>query len=1423
MPRRNAGKSSIGWKLLRLLLRVVGVVLLLVVLLLGFVLGTQTGLRAAVGLAEELAPQMITVGQVDGRVLGELTLGDVMLELPGLSVRVGHLHLDWQPGALLIGRLHIDDLTVADVDVVSTPKAKKEPFELPKQIRLPIEVDIQRLLVERLSIREKGAPENTAILLTRAELSATAESDRVDLRRLSAQLAQPEASATAAGKAQLTGDYPVDLKLDWRFRRPPALELSGAGSIGGTLAALDIHNRVEGAVVLTLDATVHDVLSAPSWRADMHLERLDLPAIVPDAPAVNVTARLDSSGDLNKGSVTGSLSGDAPDLPDVGKLSAKLDLAWAEQRLTLNTVRVDETGSGAMLDLTGHADLSGPTPAFDIHGAWERLRWPLAGKALVEAPLGKLDVVGDLDAFGYTLNAELYGANIPEARIDLSGNGSTKATRVDRLLVETLGGRIEAKGSAAWSPAVTWDIAVTAADIDPGLQVPGLDGKVALKADSRGGLEQGYGFDANIVTQLKAYPDAVMNLAGKGDLKQVQVDTLTVETLGGVIDGGGKLAWSPTPVWDLALTANDLDPGRQYPGLDGQVGFKLTSTGGLKQGFDFKVQGSAAVGDYPPAVVDIGGKGDAKAVQLEKLQIKALKGRIDGTGRVAWAPALSWDAALTLKDLDPGSLLAEWPGSIGGQVQSQGRMTDQGPDLSARISDVSGKLRGYPVRLDAALSMQGKNIRVENLTAGSGSTRLTADGSLADQQLDFRFDFTSPDLAALVPGGAGSLDANGKVGGTLAAPRVRLSFKGRDAEVSGQGIAAIDGSVDVGLGAGGDFNIDITGSNLVAGGQRFETLSVQGRGRMDSHSLKATLGGEALGVKLAVNGGLSPSFDYKGSLGELTLTTQTLGTWSLQRLAPLDYAGGAAKVGPLCLGNGAGSGACVGFEQPQAGRFEVSLNADRIDFNILNPLLPELLVMKGYVRADGRFRGEGNQLTGSARVEVPTGEVVLSLNDENKDKLTFSGTRLDVRAGANALDASFNLPLARVGGAQAEVTLPGFRLNSGSSQALRGNLRLNLSELSVISNLFPDIDNVTGNIEGDVRLAGTLGAPNLGGQLQARNLGLRLPLYGTTVSNGSLTATSRGASGFDLTGGANVGGGRLDLNGTVDLAGAKPAAQVSVRGKKLKVADSSEYFALLSLDMNVGVGPGGTAVRGQIDVPEARIKPRTVPAGAVEPSPDVVVETQSQQKQPLPLSIDVLAKLGEKVSIDAFGLRGLLRGQLRITKAPRGDQILGDGQLKIVDGTYRVTLPTLGVLTAIGKPLTIEQGVVVFAKTPISNPGLILNAQREGGDVTAGVRVLGTLRHPKLAFFSESNPELTQSQVTQYLITGIPPTRNAAADKRALAVGTYITPKIYMEYEGATSDANETIKMRYDLSNRIELQAETGGTQGADIFFKFEN
>jgi translocation and assembly module TamB len=174
-----------------------------------------------------------------------------------------------------------------------------------------------------------------------------------------------------------------------------------------------------------------------------------------------------------------------------------------------------------------------------------------------------------------------------------------------------------------------------------------------------------------------------------------------------------------------------------------------------------------------------------------------------------------------------------------------------------------------------------------------------------------------------------------------------------------------------------------------------------------------------------------------------------------------------------------------------------------------------------------------------------------------------------------------------------------------------------------------------------------------------------------------------------------------------------------------------------------------------------------------------------------------------------------------VLKNPAKDAILGDGQLAIIEGRYR--LSTGRALTgAIGKPLTIDPGFLNWAKSDIANPFMTLTAQREGGDVTAGLRVFGTIRNPKITFFSASDPGMSQSEISNYLLTGIPPRGKEDNENRSLSVGTYVAPKIFLEYDHSLGDEADKVKLRYDLNRWIELQTESGEAAGADVFFKFE-
>jgi translocation and assembly module TamB len=373
----------------------------------------------------------------------------------------------------------------------------------------------------------------------------------------------------------------------------------------------------------------------------------------------------------------------------------------------------------------------------------------------------------------------------------------------------------------------------------------------------------------------------------------------------------------------------------------------------------------------------------------------------------------------------------------------------------------------------------------------------------------------------------------------------------------------------------------------------------------------------------------------------------------------------------------------------------------------------------------------------------------------------------------------------------------------------------------MVSRLVPDVSDVTGTVDLDLGLSGTVSKPAFSGHARLTKGGLQVPFIGLVVSDLAFAAEA-GRQRINFTGGLTAGEGRLEVKGNALTTGSGAAIKLQANGENLTLASSKEYFAIASADIALEAGPEGASIDGEVLVPEARIRTRTIPEGTVSPSADVVMGTDVEQKTAYPLDLRIRLKLGKNVRVDTFGLNAKLKGDLLVFQEP-GQEMLGDGQLKIVDGTYR--LSTGNKLTAaVGKPLTVEQGIIVFAKTPVSNPALVMTAKREGGDVTAGVRVFGTLKDPKLTFFSDSDPGMTQSEATSYLLTGIPPKKDKqGGEDRGLSVGTYVAPKLFMEYESGLGDEEDKVKLRYEYNSWIDFQTETGSGQGADVFLKFEH
>jgi translocation and assembly module TamB len=224
--------------------------------------------------------------------------------------------------------------------------------------------------------------------------------------------------------------------------------------------------------------------------------------------------------------------------------------------------------------------------------------------------------------------------------------------------------------------------------------------------------------------------------------------------------------------------------------------------------------------------------------------------------------------------------------------------------------------------------------------------------------------------------------------------------------------------------------------------------------------------------------------------------------------------------------------------------------------------------------------------------------------------------------------------------------------------------------------------------------------------------------------------------------------------------------------------------------------------------------------------------------------------LGERVTVNTQGLSGRLSGSITVTSDDTGIN-RGSGELKVEEGKY----------LAYGRNLDIERGRLLFSNGFINDPGLDLRAVKKFPDITAGVNVRGTLRSPRMTFFSD--PEVAQSQIVSLLLAGgsLESTQNASdpssranagrsdalmqggailaqqvggrfdieagveqdmTNETSLVLGRYLSPRLYVSYGVGLVEAINTVKMRYTVGDHWTIKTEAGTQRSADLVFTIE-
>ena len=1100
-------------------------------------------------------------------------------------------------------------------------------------------------------------------------------------------------------------------------------------------------------------------------------------------------------------------------------------------------------------------------------------------KLALRSPDGRIDVAGTINSYAdlrgngkvdldWRIADETDKNRRAVASINMDGDG--KQTRFALALTQPLAAT--AHGTVApTDKQLAWTVDLDVPAFDPARLSPGSSLKslaLSLKGSgdkNAGSLSGSVDFDRHRVL-LDPFKFS-------RDDKTFTVESLRLRSTEavGTLAAHAKVQLDAKPISaDATIEWVDVELPADLVGQALATHGHLDASGGADK---FSAHGDLSIGP-PKQTADIAFKldGTQEKITLHQLDVSEhgkSKGVLHATGDVALKPKVGWDIKAHAENLDPGAFAKDWPGAINFALSTSGTMEKDGASGKLKLERLDGTLRQRKLSGNADIAF-APPLKIDGkLDVASGQSHISLVGK-GGTQTDMQINLAIASLGDWLPKASGSI--NGSVAVRGAWPKVDATGK-----IGGAKIVEGDTHID-------SFTIDLDVHDISApsGGARFDAkalavssyvfdvVRLDAKGAQAAHHVELSAHGKPVNIDLALDGALTQakggSNDWRGTLASLTLAMKDQPTWKLTQPTAIALVGGAFNLDELCLRADA-SALCASANQDAKQNLQSKFTIQHLPLKMIariaSPDAP--LKLEGEINGGGSIaRSTDGALTGNATIASESGTITYP-DSASQALLSYKAFHVDAVLSpaqhaitiAGDLNDGGRIDGHIVVGASATNALP-----------LSGNVSANINNLSFVDLLTPKLSGTKGKVDAKFTLAGTTTQPVIDGALNLSEFATEVPAAGLKLHDGNIGVRSRDGVNFDIDGSIASAEGKLAIKGTAGT-GTNAPLSVTVKGEDFLAADIPGARLHISPDLKIDRDAKRLDITGTIGIPQMAVDLSKLPGGGAPAvrSADVVIvdEPPPEATAVIPAMVDITLKLGagEKLAMDlrrgtevhliGYGLNANMGGQLVIHQDPGGEPI-GRGQLQL-DGTYK----------AYGQDLKIEQGRLLFAGTPVENPGLDIRATRSGfadQNVTVGLQVRGTALVPQLTVFS--TPAMEQSDALSYLVAGKPLSQlkggegnavgsaasalgtaggdllaksigaktglddvgvadNSAVGGAALTVGKYLSPRLYLGYGVGLFTPGQVVTLRYKLTRLFDFEMQNGSLSSrAGINYRIE-
>ncbi|WP_442591166.1 translocation/assembly module TamB domain-containing protein [Ralstonia pickettii] len=508
-PKRGWGRRALRWSG-----AFAALVLTIVLGLAGWLvwaIHSQSGTAQLWALATRFGNAYVS-GKLEGGTVREgLSLRDLHVRAGSTEVRIDHVEGRW---AITRGpwHAHFAYLRAGNVEVILHPTPPTPPSGPPDSLALPLGLDVDRLAVDRLAIRQGTST---------SELKSIAGSLHSDGTHHNVLLDGMESPAgKLAATLRMTGTRPYPLTgaatLATQFEvNGQKQDASVSAQLSGSLEALHIDATGTGAKLTAqalIDATPFGAL--PLSRAVVSAEHVNPRAFAPSAPEASLSIHADLRPDEQAKTLTvaGPIQIDNAQPGALDKQKLPLQSLRAQVRLNEN----DQQLTGLDVRLLGGAALTGGADVQKGHGALRVDVRQLDLQAL-HASLEKTKLAGPI-------TVEFAGGT-QRVALDLAGGDMRAQAKavldaaqvaVESAQVSLGRSRLTLAGTLRHDDAQSFAFKGNLAEFDPSRLAKVAKGRINAEFDARGRL--GEPIDAAVKFSVRDSEYAGLPMTGDGNV-----------------------------------------------------------------------------------------------------------------------------------------------------------------------------------------------------------------------------------------------------------------------------------------------------------------------------------------------------------------------------------------------------------------------------------------------------------------------------------------------------------------------------------------------------------------------------------------------------------------------------------------------------------------------------------------------------------------------------------------------------------------------------------------------------------------------------------------------------------------------------------------------------------------------------------------